>query len=74
MWRTPGKDVSFPDSVIDMMRGNLGQPPGGFPPGILKKVLKDEQPILERPGKGVAPVDLEGKRAEVAPTPGGGDR
>jgi pyruvate carboxylase len=62
----PGKDVSFPDSVIDMMRGNLGQPPGGFPPGILKKVLKDEQPILERPGKGVAPVDLEAKRAEVA--------
>ncbi|OZB13061.1 MAG: pyruvate carboxylase, partial [Rhodobacterales bacterium 34-62-10] len=27
----PAVDVSFPDSVIDMMRGNLGQPPGGFP-------------------------------------------
>jgi pyruvate carboxylase len=64
----PGKDVSFPDSVIDMMRGNLGQPPGGFPPGILKKVLKDEQPVLERPGKGVPPADLEGKRAEIAAT------
>jgi pyruvate carboxylase len=62
----PKKEVSFPDSVIDMMRGNLGQPPGGFPPGILKKVLKDEQPILERPGKGVPPVDLEAARAEVA--------
>jgi pyruvate carboxylase len=55
----PKKEVAFPDSVIDMMRGNLGQPPGGFPPGILKKVLKDEQPILERPGKNVPPVDLE---------------
>ncbi|MDG4647711.1 pyruvate carboxylase [Roseibacterium sp. SDUM158017] len=64
----PAKDVSFPDSVIDMMRGNLGQPPGGFPPGILKKVLKDEQPILERPGKHVPPVDLEKTRAEVAKT------
>jgi pyruvate carboxylase len=31
---------AFPDSVIDMMRGNLGQPPGGWPPAILKKVLK----------------------------------
>ncbi|MCU4652857.1 pyruvate carboxylase [Roseibacterium sp. SDUM158016] len=62
----PTKEVSFPDSVIDMMRGNLGQPPGGFPPGILKKVLKDEQPILDRPGKHVAPVDLEKTRAEVA--------
>jgi pyruvate carboxylase len=62
----PKKEVAFPDSVIDMMRGNLGQPPGGFPPGILKKVLKDEQPILERPGKNVPPVDLEAARAEVA--------
>ncbi|MDP2496345.1 pyruvate carboxylase, partial [Shimia thalassica] len=25
----PSHDVAFPDSVIDMMRGNLGQPPGG---------------------------------------------
>ena len=27
----PAKDVSFPDSVIGMMRGDLGQPPGGWP-------------------------------------------
>jgi pyruvate carboxylase len=62
----PKKEVAFPDSVVDMMRGNLGQPPGGFPPGILKKVLKDEQPILERPAKNVPPVDLDAARAEVA--------
>ena len=62
----PAKDVAFPDSVIDMMRGNLGQPPGGFPPGILKKALKDEAPILDRPGLHVAPIDLETTRAEVA--------
>jgi pyruvate carboxylase len=61
----PEKEVSFPDSVIDMMRGNLGQPPGGFPPGILKKVLKDEQPILDRPGLHVQPIDLEKTRKEV---------
>ncbi|WP_438975473.1 pyruvate carboxylase [Roseicyclus sp.] len=62
----PTKDVAFPDSVIDMMRGSLGQPPGGFPPGILKKALKDEAPILDRPGLHVAPIDLETTRAEVA--------
>ncbi|MEQ8367181.1 MAG: biotin/lipoyl-containing protein, partial [Roseicyclus sp.] len=61
----PGKDVAFPDSVIDMMRGNLGQPPGGFPPGILKKVLKDEQPVLDRPGKNVPAVDLEKTRTDL---------
>jgi pyruvate carboxylase len=64
----PERDVAFPDSVIDMMRGNLGQPPGGFPPGILKKVLKDEQPLHERPGKGVPAVDLAKTQAELAET------
>ncbi|KPP92087.1 MAG: pyruvate carboxylase [Rhodobacteraceae bacterium HLUCCA08] len=62
----PKKDVSFPDSVIDMMRGNLGQPPGGFPDAIVKKVLKGEAPNTERPGKHLKPVDLEAVRAEAA--------
>ncbi|WP_296766454.1 pyruvate carboxylase [Sediminimonas sp.] len=61
----PEKEVAFPDSVIDMMRGNLGQPPGGFPAGIVKKVLKDEAPNTERPGKHLAPVDLEETRRKV---------
>ncbi|WP_420584524.1 pyruvate carboxylase [Ruegeria sp.] len=62
----PSTDVAFPDSVIDMMRGNLGQPPGGFPDTIIKKVLKDEAPNTERPGKDVPPVDLEATRAELS--------
>ena len=62
----PDVDVAFPDSVIDMMRGNLGQPPGGFPEKIVKKVLKDEAPNTERPGKHLEPVDLEATRAELS--------
>ena len=62
----PQTDVAFPDSVIDMMRGNLGQPPGGFPQGILHKVLKDEAPNTERPGKHLPPVDLEKVRADLS--------
>ncbi|EEX08014.1 pyruvate carboxylase [Ruegeria lacuscaerulensis ITI-1157] len=62
----PDVDVAFPDSVIDMMRGNLGQPPGGFPEKIVKKVLKGEQPNTERPGKHLPPVDLEATRAELS--------
>ena len=61
----PGTDVSFPDSVIDMMKGNLGQPPGGFPEGIVKKVLKGEKPRTERPGKNLPAADLEKIRVDV---------
>ncbi|MEX1662559.1 pyruvate carboxylase [Thioclava sp. 15-R06ZXC-3] len=62
----PAKDVSFPDSVIDMMRGNLGQPPGGWPEGISKKVLKGEVASTERPGKHLPAVDLEKTRTDLA--------
>ncbi len=62
----PNTDVAFPDSVVDMMRGNLGQPPGGFPDTIIQKVLKDEAPNTERPGKHVNAVDLEATRADLS--------
>ncbi|SCX95189.1 pyruvate carboxylase [Paracoccus tibetensis] len=62
----PAKDVSFPDSVIDMMKGNLGQPPGGWPEGIQRKVLKGEAPITDRPGAHLPPVDLEAERAKLS--------
>ncbi len=61
----PKKEVSFPDSVIDMMKGNLGQPPGGWPAALQKKILKDEPAITDRPGKHLPPVDLEKVRAEA---------
>ncbi|QYK40698.1 MAG: pyruvate carboxylase [Paracoccaceae bacterium] len=61
----PAVEVAFPDSVVDMLRGNLGQPHGGWPAGILKKVLKGEAPLTERPGARLAPVDLEATRARV---------
>ncbi|MEO0938475.1 MAG: pyruvate carboxylase [Pseudomonadota bacterium] len=62
----PSVEVAFPDSVIDMMKGNLGQPPGGFPTGIQNKVLKGEAPLTERPGASLAPVDLEAVRADLS--------
>jgi pyruvate carboxylase len=67
----PAKDVAFPDSVVDMMRGNLGQPPGGFPEGIVAKALKGEAPNTDRPGAHLAPVDLEETRAKLSADLGG---
>jgi pyruvate carboxylase len=62
----PNTDVAFPDSVVDMMKGNLGQPPGGWPAAIQKKVLKGESPITDRPGAHLPAVDLEAVRAQLS--------
>ena len=62
----PKTDVAFPESVVDMLRGNLGQPPGGFPKNIVKKALKGEKPNLDRPGKNLEPIDLEKTRQELS--------
>ncbi|MDO5705754.1 MAG: pyruvate carboxylase [Paracoccus sp. (in: a-proteobacteria)] len=67
----PNREVSFPDSVVDMMRGNLGQPPGGWPEALQRKVLKGETPITDRPGAHLPPVDLEETRARVSAEMGG---
>ncbi|WP_306754922.1 pyruvate carboxylase [Paracoccus actinidiae] len=62
----PGVEVSFPDSVIDMMKGNLGQPPGGWPEALQRKVLKGEAPITDRPGAHLPPVDIEATRRKLS--------
>jgi len=59
------KDISFPTSAIDMMRGDLGQPPGGWPRKIQAKILKDEKPYTNRPGENLDPVDLEQTRKDL---------
>ncbi|MGV3491594.1 MAG: pyruvate carboxylase [Devosia sp.] len=62
----PNRDVAFPDSVVGFFAGDLGQPPGGFPPALQKKVLKGKAALTERPGSYLKDVDLEAERAKVA--------
>ncbi|MEO4000912.1 pyruvate carboxylase [Mesorhizobium sp. CAU 1732] len=61
----PAKDIAFPDSVVSMLRGDLGQSPGGWPQALQKKALKGEAPITVRPGSLLAPADLKKDRAEI---------
>lgn len=61
----PEKDIAFPESVIQLFRGDLGQPPGGWPKALQTKVLNGEQPDTSRPGARLASVDLDSKRAEL---------
>ena len=62
----PAREIAFPSSVVEMLRGDLGQPPGGWPEAIQRKVLKGETPITVRPGSLLAPADLDAERAAAA--------
>jgi len=61
----PAKDIAFPDSVVSMLRGDLGQSPGGWPEKLQKKALKGDRPIVVRPGSLLKPADLKVSRKEI---------
>ena len=60
----------FPDSVIDMLQGGLGQPDGGWPAQVQKVVLGDRVPTTQRPGELATPVNLDETRAGLRTTLG----
>ncbi len=62
----PKHEVAFPDSVVQFFQGDLGQPPGGFPKALQKKVLKGKKPLKDRPGATLKPADFDTARAELA--------
>jgi pyruvate carboxylase len=61
----PDRDIAFPESVVSMFRGEIGQPKGGFPKALSKKILKGAEPLTVRPGAVLKPVDLGASRARV---------
>ena len=56
---TAGAGLSYPDSVVSYFQGMMGQPYGGFPKELQKIVLKDIEPLTDRPGKTLPPEDFE---------------
>jgi pyruvate carboxylase len=50
---------------VSFFKGELGQPPGGFPKALQKKVLRGEKALTDRPGKSLAPADYDGAKAEL---------
>jgi len=61
----PATEVAFPDSVVSLFRGDLGQPYGGFPAALQKKILQGAAPNTVRPGEVLPAVDLQHTRAQV---------
>lgn len=59
------RDLQFPQSVIDFLKGYLGTPEGGFPEKLQQRVLRGAEPLEGRPGDSLEPADFEATREEV---------
>ena len=58
-------ELTFPQSVIDFMKGMVGQPYQGFPKDVQKAILKGEEPIDCRPAYLLQP-EFETMKKECA--------
>jgi pyruvate carboxylase len=61
----PDKEISFPESVISLFKGELGFPPDGFPKNLETKILKGDKPLAGRAADFMPPVDLDAMRKEL---------
>ena len=61
----PAVEIAFPESVVQLFRGDLGRPLGGFPAALQKKILGSQKPLTVRPGELQPPADLETERASA---------
>nr|WP_019242445.1 MULTISPECIES: pyruvate carboxylase [Bacillus] len=62
---TKGETLDFPDSVVELFEGMLGQTPGGFPKELQQVILKGKEAITVRPGELLPAVDFEKLEEEL---------
>ncbi|EKN66295.1 pyruvate carboxylase [Neobacillus bataviensis LMG 21833] len=60
-----GHTLDFPDSVVELFEGYLGQPYGGFPEELQKVILKGKKPLEVRPGELLEQVDFSKLQSEL---------
>ena len=61
------RDLAFPQSVIDLVRGNMGQAVGGFPRRVREKILRGEKPLRGRPGSSLRAADFRQTAEAIRP-------
>ena len=64
------REYSFPESVVEFFEGRLGEPFGGFPLVVQKKILKKRKPLQGRAGLILPPVDWDIAKSELRKTIG----
>jgi pyruvate carboxylase len=61
------REFAYPESVVDLLAGRMGQPPGGFPKKLQKRILRDVKPLTKRPGESLKPVSLDDAASALEP-------
>jgi pyruvate carboxylase len=61
----PNKEISFPSSVVEFFKGEIGIPMGGFPEKLQKKILGNEKPLTKRAGSVLPSVNLEKEKENL---------
>lgn len=61
---TKGRDLAYPNSVVDYFQGMIGQPEGGFDKELQQIVLKGIEPITVRPGALLPDEDFDAIKQE----------
>lgn len=60
-----GHKLDFPESVVSYFKGDIGQPVNGFNKELQDVILKGQQPLIERPGEYLDPVNFDEIRQEL---------
>ncbi|TRL34794.1 pyruvate carboxylase [Staphylococcus hominis] len=60
-----GYSLDFPESVVSYFKGEIGQPVNGFNKQLQDIILKGQQPLTERPGEYLKPVDFDEIREQL---------
>jgi pyruvate carboxylase len=59
------REFAFPESVIDLIGGRMGQPPGGFPPAVIELVMRGKPVMESRPGESLPPANFDKAAEEI---------
>lgn len=52
------RELAYPESVLDLISGRMGQPMGGFPKKVKQRILRDQPALRGRPGSTLPPADF----------------
>ena len=60
------REMAFPESVVDLLSGRMGQPPGGFPEAVVRRIVRPGELVTGRPGESLPPADFKAAEKKVA--------